>query len=70
MPHRTEQADSVEPGPQLFAAFLADRGTRSPLVRPLTKLLAHESIVTSQRYVTAAGTETRTDAAQTRSTTC
>jgi len=28
------------------------------------KLLGHESMVTSQRYVTAAGTETRTAAAQ------
>ena len=88
MPHRTEQADSVERGPQLFAALLADRGTRTPwstgCVTPLTtelanadvsvyppmKLLAHESMVTSQRYVSATGTETRTAAAQTRSTTC
>jgi integrase/recombinase XerC len=29
-------------------------------------LLGHESMVTSQRYVTAAGTETRTAAAQNR----
>jgi integrase/recombinase XerC len=28
------------------------------------KLLGHESMVTSQRYVTAAGTETRSAAAQ------
>jgi integrase/recombinase XerC len=28
------------------------------------RLLGHESMVTSQRYVTAAGTETRTAAAQ------
>jgi hypothetical protein len=28
------------------------------------KLLGHESMVTSQRYVTAAGAETRTAAAQ------
>jgi integrase/recombinase XerC len=28
------------------------------------KLLGHESMVTSQRYVTAAGTETRAAAAQ------
>ena len=30
----------------------------------LMKLLGHESMVTSQRYVTAVGTETRTAAAQ------
>ena len=35
-------------------------------VYTLMKLLGHESIVTSQRYVTAAGTETRTAAAQNR----
>jgi len=29
-------------------------------------LLGHESMVTSQRYVTAAGTETRSAAAQNR----
>ena len=28
------------------------------------KLLGHESMVTSQRYITAAGTETRAGAAQ------
>jgi len=33
-------------------------------VYPLMKLLGPESMVTSQRYVTAAGTETRTAAAQ------
>ena len=33
-------------------------------VYALMKLLGHESMVTSQRYVTAAGTETRTAAAQ------
>ena len=32
-------------------------------VYTLMKLLGHESMVTSQRYVTAAGTETRTAAA-------
>ena len=37
-------------------------------VYTLMKLLGHESMVTSQRYVTAAGTETRTAAAQTSST--
>lgn len=35
-------------------------------VYTLMSLLGHESIVTSQRYVTAAGTETRTAAAQKR----
>jgi integrase/recombinase XerC len=33
-------------------------------VYTLMKLLGHESMVTSQRYVTAAGTETRAAAAQ------
>jgi integrase len=33
-------------------------------VYTLMKLLGHESMTTSQRYVTAAGTETRTAAAQ------
>ena len=33
-------------------------------VYTLMKLLGHESMVTSQRYATAAGTETRTAAAQ------
>jgi len=33
-------------------------------VYTLMHLLGHESMVTSQRYVTAAGTETRTAAAQ------
>jgi integrase/recombinase XerC len=33
-------------------------------VYTLMKLLGHESMVTSQRYVTAAGTETRSAAAQ------
>jgi hypothetical protein len=34
------------------------------LIYTLMTLLGHESMVTSQRYVTAAGTETRTAAAQ------
>jgi integrase len=33
-------------------------------VYALMKLLGHESMVTSQRYVSGAGTETRTAAAQ------
>lgn len=33
-------------------------------VYTLMKLLGHESMTTSQRYVTAAGTETRSAAAQ------
>ncbi|WP_414685041.1 hypothetical protein [Mycobacterium sp.] len=40
------------------------RNTASVYV--LMKLLGHKSMVTSQRYVTAAGTETRTAAAQNR----
>jgi integrase len=50
-----------------FATELANADVS---VYPPMKLLAHESMVTSQRYVSAAGTETRTAAAQTRSTTC
>ena len=44
-----------------FATELADAGVS---VYALMKLLGHESMVTSQRYVTAAGAETRTAAAQ------
>lgn len=46
-----------------FATELAEAGVS---VYALMKLLGHESMVTSQRYVTAAGTETRTAAAQNR----
>ena len=46
-----------------FATELADAGVS---VYALMKLLGHESMVTSQRYVTAVGTETRTAAAQNR----
>jgi integrase/recombinase XerC len=48
-----------------FATELANADVS---VYALMKLLGHESMVTSQRYVTAAGTETRTAAAQTSST--
>lgn len=44
-----------------FATELANSDVS---VYTLMKLLGHESMVTSQRYVTAAGTETRTAAAQ------
>jgi hypothetical protein len=44
-----------------FATELANSAVS---VYTLMKLLGHESMVTSQRYVTAAGTETRTAAAQ------
>jgi integrase/recombinase XerC len=44
-----------------FATELANSDVN---VYTLMKLLGHESMVTSQRYVTAAGTETRTAAAQ------
>ena len=44
-----------------FATKLANADVS---VYALMKLLGHESVVTSQRYVTAAGTETRTAAAQ------
>ena len=43
-----------------FATDLANAGVN---VYTLMKLLGHESMVTSQRYVTAAGTETRAAAA-------
>lgn len=43
-----------------FATELPNAGVS---VYSLMKLLGHESIVTSQRYVTAAGTETHTAAA-------
>jgi len=46
-----------------FATELADAGVS---VYTLMNLLGHESMVTSQRYVTAAGTETRAAAAQNR----
>ena len=46
-----------------FATELANGGAS---VYALMKLLGHESMVTSQRYVTAAGIETRTAAAQNR----
>jgi integrase len=46
-----------------FATELADAGVS---VYTLMKLLGHESMVTSQRYVTAAGTETRAAAAENR----
>jgi integrase/recombinase XerC len=44
-----------------FATELANAGVS---VFTLMKLLGHESMVTSQRYVTAAGAETPTAAAQ------
>jgi site-specific recombinase XerD len=46
-----------------FATELANSDVS---VYTLMRLLGHESMVTSQRYVTAAGTETRTAAAQNR----
>lgn len=46
-----------------FATELANANVS---VYTLMKLLGHESMTTSQRYVTAAGTETRTAAAQNR----
>ena len=46
-----------------FATELANSDVS---VYTLMTLLGHESMVTSQRYVTAAGTETRTAAAQNR----
>jgi integrase/recombinase XerC len=46
-----------------FATELANAGVS---VYSLMKLLGHESMVTSQRYVTAAGAETRSAAVQNR----
>ena len=46
-----------------FATELANSDVS---VYTLMKLLGHESMVTEQRYVTAAGTETRAAAAQNR----
>jgi len=46
-----------------FATELANSDVS---VYTLMKLLGHESLVTSQRYVTAAGSETRAAAAQNR----
>ena len=44
--------------------FATELASADVSVYTLMKLLGHESMVTSQRYVTAAGTETRTAAAQ------
>jgi integrase len=49
------------PGPTPQATELANSDVN---VYTLMKLLGHESMTTSQRYVTAAGTETRSAAAQ------
>ena len=46
-----------------FATELASAGVS---VYVLMRLLGHESMVTSQRYVTAVGAETRAAAAQNR----
>jgi integrase/recombinase XerC len=46
--------------------FATELANSEVSVYTLMKLLGHESMVTSQRYVTAAGTETRTAAAQNR----
>ena len=45
-------------------AFATEFANAEVSVYTLMKLLGHDSMVTSQRYVTAAGTETRTAAAQ------
>ena len=46
--------------------FATELANSSVSVYTLMKLLGHESMVTSQRYVTAAGAETRAAAAQNR----
>ena len=48
----------------LHHTFATELANADVSVYTLMKLLGHESMVTSQRYVTAAGTETRTAAAQ------
>ena len=50
-----------------FATELANADVS---VYALMKPLGHESIATSQRYITAAGSETRTAASQTDSMAC
>jgi integrase/recombinase XerC len=45
-------------------SFATELANADVSVYTLMKLLGHESMVTSQRYVTAAGTETRSAAAQ------
>ena len=49
---------------QVQITFATQLANADVSVYTLMKLLGHESMVTSQRYVTAAGTETRTAAAQ------
>jgi hypothetical protein len=49
---------------QVQITFATELANSQVSVYTLMKLLGHESMVTSQRYVTAAGTETRTAAAQ------
>jgi site-specific recombinase XerD len=48
----------------LHYTFATELANSDVSVYTLIKLLGHESMVTSQRYVTAAGTETRTAAVQ------
>ena len=68
VPGRPRHTEALVHG--LRHTFATELANADVSVYPLMKLLAHESMVTSQRYVTAAGTEARTAAAQTRSTTC
>jgi integrase/recombinase XerC len=49
---------------RLRHTFATELANSEVSVYTLMKLLGHESMVTSQRYVTAAGNETRTAAAQ------
>ena len=55
---------STDTGQGLRHTFATELANAEVSVYTLMKLLGHESMVTSQRYVTAAGTETRTAAAQ------
>jgi site-specific recombinase XerD len=49
---------------QVQITFATELANSEVSVYTLMKLLGHESMVTSQRYVAAAGTETRAAAAQ------
>jgi len=55
---------STDTGQGLRHSFAPELANAEVSIYTLMKLLGHESMVTSQRYVTAAGTETRSAAAQ------
>ena len=63
-PASTPTAPAAHSSTRLRHTFATELANADVSVYTLMKLLGHESMVTSQRYVTAAGTETRTAAAQ------